>query len=304
LENRAGNQPTVSYILVNNLGGITTMLDNIIKFRQDTALDQKAFFLDIRENESSKSIGEFGDGIPKIFFGFSKKENWYSVFGRLAELQETEDGVIIANDVYEMIMLSYFNVRKKVIQVIHDGYNAKLAVQYGDVVDAFVCHTVFYYEVLRQLFPDRRDDIYHIPYGVPILGKSREAADPAAPLKLVFFGRHHPMKGVFDLFEIEKILREKNIKTDWLILGRGPETEKMKQQWDGSQNVRFVTPDTNAEVLQIISQRDILVFPTKFEGFPVALVEAMSVGLVPVATDLPGGLRELVKNDVNGFLCI
>jgi glycosyltransferase involved in cell wall biosynthesis len=42
------------------------------------------------------------------------------------------------------------------------------------------------------------------------------------------------------------------------------------------------------------------VLPTKFDGTPVSLLETMSVGLVPVVTDLPGGIHEIVKEDI-GF---
>jgi glycosyltransferase involved in cell wall biosynthesis len=55
--------------------------------------------------------------------------------------------------------------------------------------------------------------------------------------------------------------------------------------------------------LEEASRNDILVFPTKFEGFPVALLEAMSMGCVPVVTDLPGGIREVVENGVTGYKC-
>jgi glycosyltransferase involved in cell wall biosynthesis len=303
LENKSSNEPTVSYVIVNNLGGITTMLDNIIKYRQEGALTQEVVLLNIKENPMHKSPPDFATGIPKMNFNFSKKENWYSVYGKLSKLLNNNKGVIIANDEFEMIMLSHFNIKKKVVQIIHDAYNVKLAVKYGDVVDAFVCHTVFYYEVLRQLFPDRRNDIYHIPYGVPILGNRRTPTTGNAPLKLIFIGRHDRMKGIYDLLEIENILRKNNVETDWLILGKGVETENLKKQWSSHSNVRFYTPDSNAEVLKLISERDIFVFPTKFEGFPVSLVEAMSVGCVPVASDLPGGMRELVRNGINGFLC-
>ncbi len=45
---------------------------------------------------------------------------------------------------------------------------------------------------------------------------------------------------------------------------------------------------------------DVFVLPTQFEGSPVSLLETMSAGLVPVITDLPGGIREIVEPAV-GF---
>ena len=40
--------------------------------------------------------------------------------------------------------------------------------------------------------------------------------------------------------------------------------------------------------------QDVFVLPTRFEGFPVALVEAMGAGLVPVVSDIASGVPEIV----------
>jgi glycosyltransferase involved in cell wall biosynthesis len=122
-------------------------------------------------------------------------------------------------------------------------------------------------------------------------------------LRLLFLGRHDVNKGVFDLYVIHQLLKQRNIPVDWLVLGKGPETEKLKQQWEGEQVVQFFTPDTQEEVIKLASERDVFVFPTKFEGFPVALIETMSVGCVPVVSDLPGGIREIVMQGKTGFRC-
>jgi len=75
----------------------------------------------------------------------------------------------------------------------------------------------------------------------------------------------------------------------------------LQRQWQDQRNVKFLTPATNEEVRALAADCDVFVFPTRFEGFPVALVETMSAGCVPVASDLPGGIRELIEPDVTGF---
>ncbi len=294
---------TVTYCLVNNLGGITTMLQNLVKYRGAGSLQQEAIVLSVRENKSAPIEGNFSNDIPCMQLNFSNKENWYHVFKKLARHSAASPGVLVANDVFEMIMLTHYNIPKKVVQIVHDGYNVKLAVQYGEVVDKFICHSFFFYEVMQQLFPSRRNDIVFIPYGIPVTGYKRKPLLPGEPLKLFFLGRHDELKGIFDLIEIEKLLQQAQVPAHWLILGRGPQTAALKQQWEGKSNVVFETPATNEEVLKAVASRDVFVFPTRFEGFPVSLVEAMSTGCVPVASNLPGGLRELVKENINGFLC-
>ena len=108
---------------------------------------------------------------------------------------------------------------------------------------------------------------------------------------------------LFRSYEINKILKEKNILVKWTILGKGPETNAVVKQWQGERNVDFYCPSSQKEVMEIISNNDILVFPTKFEGFPVAVLESMSLGCVPIATDLLGGTQEVVKDGLTGYRC-
>lgn len=295
--------PSVTYVLVNNLGGITSMLSNVIQYRGQNALPQEAVILNIKDNANSPIASSFAEGIPVKYFSYSKKENWYHVFGNLAKTIGDAPGVLVSNDVYDMLMLQAFNINKKVVQIVHDSYNVKLALLHSDVVDKFICHSFFYYEVLCQFLTNRKKDIIYLPYGIPVSGNRRKPVAATEPLKLLFLGRHDEAKGIFDLYDINRLLKEINVPVQWLMMGRGPQTEEFKKQWIAETNVVFNSPAEQSTVFKNILETDVLVFPTKFEGFPVALLEAMAAGVVPVATDLPGGLRELVKNNVNGFLC-
>ncbi|MFN9110898.1 MAG: glycosyltransferase, partial [Bacteroidota bacterium] len=140
-------------------------------------------------------------------------------------------------------------------------------------------------------------------YGIPIRTPSKRYVQFDKPLKLLFLGRHDVSKGVYDLFEINNILEQRGVFAEWLILGKGPETKGLQQQWHSHQNVTFLNPESTREVLEIADRADVMVFPTKFEGFPVALLECMSQGCVPVVTNLPGGIQELVEEGITGFRC-
>jgi glycosyltransferase involved in cell wall biosynthesis len=52
----------------------------------------------------------------------------------------------------------------------------------------------------------------------------------------------------------------------------------------------------------IIRQCDVFVLPSRFEGFPNALLEAMSTGVCCIATDCRTGPGEIIENGKNGIL--
>ncbi len=56
-------------------------------------------------------------------------------------------------------------------------------------------------------------------------------------------------------------------------------------------------------VANVMAGRAIFVLPSKQEGMPNALIEAMVMGMACISTDCPcGGPRDLIKDGVNGLL--
>jgi glycosyltransferase involved in cell wall biosynthesis len=72
----------------------------------------------------------------------------------------------------------------------------------------------------------------------------------------------------------------------------------LEEQWKAETNIRFAAPETTEEVMQIMNGNDIFLLPTRFEGSPVTILEALSAGIAPVVSDLPGGIREIVRDNV------
>ena len=87
------------------------------------------------------------------------------------------------------------------------------------------------------------------------------------------------------------------------IVGTGEEHDKLMQLCDElsvSDRVTWVgrVTDVEAELLRA----SIFVLPSRFEGFPNALCEAMAVGLPAVATCCPYGPEEIIHSESNGLL--
>lgn len=293
----------VVHCIVNNLGGITSLTQNLIRYNTNQSVHQELLSLNITGNKNEPA--QFDSIVAKNLeeFLLNPKDNWYHTYNQLAIAFSKDSGVLVSNDQFDLIMLQAFNIPRKVVQLVHDPYNVELSKKFHGVIDGFIAHNRDIYNQLMNLFPDRPLDIHYQPYGIPFDEKRILSKVKNKELKLLYLGRHDKEKGIYDLFEINTRLIAKNIVVEWYILGKGPETERLKNQWSGQQNATFILARDNDEVLDYALKCDILVFPTRFEGSPVAMLEAMSMGCVPVVTNLPGGIAETIKNAENGFKC-
>jgi glycosyltransferase involved in cell wall biosynthesis len=293
----------VAHVIVNNLGGITSLIQNLIIYKDVDALPQELHILNIKGDEKTTAFIDNRLHETLQIFNLYPKDNWYHVYRELSYQLNKNKGILISNDQYDLVMLKAFNIDRKVVQIVHDEYNLSLSVKFEKCIDKFIAHSVYIYNQLIESIPNRKSDIVLIRYGIPIQDSQIIKNSTQSNLNLLFLGRHSKAKGIYDIFEINNIIEEKGFKVFWTILGKGPETENVKAQWSGKENVTFKTPENNDEVMLEISKNDILVFPTKFEGFPVAILESMSRGCVPISSNIAGGIQEVVFDGITGYKC-
>lgn len=93
--------------------------------------------------------------------------------------------------------------------------------------------------------------------------------------------------------------RERKVRVS--LIGMGPNERALRYMVKTLEltNVEFVGHQNNIE--EIWSKHDALVLPSRFEGMPLVVVEAMLCGRPCIATDV-GGNRELIRDGINGFL--
>ncbi|MFW5728942.1 MAG: glycosyltransferase family 4 protein [Spirochaetota bacterium] len=119
----------------------------------------------------------------------------------------------------------------------------------------------------------------------------------------VAMGRLHPVKG-FDML-IRAFARAKADHPEWelVILGEGGEEERLRElaaSLDQQEAVHM--PGRVAAPHLVLEQCDLFVQASRFEGFGIALIEAMAVGLPSISTDCPTGPREIIRSGRDGVL--
>lgn len=127
---------------------------------------------------------------------------------------------------------------------------------------------------------------------------------PNEPLKILYLAWVNGQKGIFDFIDAAKavLTKHKNVKFWVCGEGVGSETARAKViEYGIADYVDFKGWVVGENKMEILTQSNIYVLPSYFEGFPNSLMEAMASGLPVVATTV-GSIPELVTSSQNGLL--
>jgi len=117
------------------------------------------------------------------------------------------------------------------------------------------------------------------------------------PLKIIFVGRLSEQKDpILLLRAFESLPEEVGARANIEIIGEGPLLKKVEKAIRDLKLEHLVKLRGNLpreEVLLALKEADIFVLTTNYEGFPRTILEAMSVGLPVIASDV-GGVREAI----------
>jgi glycosyltransferase involved in cell wall biosynthesis len=113
---------------------------------------------------------------------------------------------------------------------------------------------------------------------------------PSDCIVLLFVGRFIKEKGILDLVESCKIIKEKNLKVLLLCIGDGAlkmEVQHLIKQYELSMFVRVVGYLEENQTQYFYSNCDILILPTYHaEGFPMAVFRAVAAGKSIITTKI------------------
>lgn len=98
-------------------------------------------------------------------------------------------------------------------------------------------------------------------------------------------------------------LADKYPNWNMVFWGVGNDLEQLEQQIeDLNLTERVHLKGFTQNPIEELKKSDIFIFPSKYEGFPLALTEAMSVGLASIGFKTCSGVNELLVHNTNGFL--
>jgi glycosyltransferase involved in cell wall biosynthesis len=144
-------------------------------------------------------------------------------------------------------------------------------------------------------------DIAVVPNGTPAPELDDAAGSQAPrPLRLVFSGRVSVAKGVADLLQAADGLYEESLRFELVLMGDSRDSALLQQAT--SRPYCMVTGWLPAgDVVRYLKESDVFVLPSHDEGLPMAMIEAMSLSLPVIVTDV-GAISDVIVNGQEGYL--
>jgi GalNAc-alpha-(1->4)-GalNAc-alpha-(1->3)-diNAcBac-PP-undecaprenol alpha-1,4-N-acetyl-D-galactosaminyltransferase len=137
----------------------------------------------------------------------------------------------------------------------------------------------------------------------PVAVLNHGATAPAKKNIIIAVGRLHPQKAHNVL--IDAFSRIEADHPDWTleILGEGSERPALEKQISGNnlENCIFLRGRVTNVGEHLLAAK-IFVMPSRFEGTPNALLEALSTGLPSIVSDATAGGLEYVSHGENGYI--
>ncbi len=165
----------------------------------------------------------------------------------------------------------------------------------------FVSHEVS--EIIKKV---QKGWFYKTKKGVTILNgidtakfsNAHRSGRTSGRIAVGLVARFRPQKRVDKWVEVAGAVRQLSDEVDFFMVGDGPDDDMLRQKIKELNLENIIRlPGKQSDTVQAYRDMDIFLLTSDFEGLPLALMEAMSSGAVPVISNV-GGIKQL---DFDGF---
>ena len=241
------------------------------------------------------------DGSPK---SFHRLRLLFRNLGRVKQFFRKNDFDLISSQAFPNAFILFLaGVRmQKVISVEHVyyGYYGKWMRKLRNWIYKKCAAVVVLTQNDKKSFEKDLSNVWVIPN--PVLLSARKYS-PLENGRVISVGRLEYQKG-FDVL-IRVFARIHEHFPDWIldIYGEGTLKEELQHQIDDLSLLGIVNlRGTTDRILSEMNKSSFFVMSSRFEGFGMVLVEAMSQGLPCVSFDCPNGPADIIENEQNGLL--
>ncbi len=178
-------------------------------------------------------------------------------------LLKKNDGIIAISKAVEQRLIHHYRIKKEIIKIIYNSIDLSL----------------FTTNRKKNVFENRN-------------------------IKICTVARLIPQKGVDILIHAFKLLTTKKPMSSLIIVGDGPERKSLEllvKTLGLNDKIIFLGKLDQDQVIRTLREIDLFVLASRWEGFGIALIEAMAMEKAVIGSDVDG-ISEIIEHGINGML--
>lgn len=285
------------FFLPDQIGGVKTYVTNLSDFLHEKGVAHRIILYKSCDSFTTNIVHN-GYMIRVHYSKYSSPAAVYKTLGKLIEKNDT----IISNDTLELKMVDYLRLFNPLVFILHGDLEHYLdALEFHQhKIDQVLCVSHGLKNKYKALFPNLHFSVCH-----PLIANSEHTIQEnnGACLRGVFIGRFELAKGADFFLETVQLCkrapRERTMVKWQVIVSRAGTDSNLISKIPKEVEVFFDYP--NKKVLEVLEQSDILLFPSRSEGFGITVLEAMKRGAIVIARHLAIGVSDMIKDHETGF---
>lgn len=290
------------------LSGVNTFHARLIRVLRSHAVDA-SFLITGPLNKDYYPL-EYDPEIPQVTLGLDLdvdlKKRWKICIDYLEH--HTPCIYVPGYDYLMSCISSVLSDRVGILGALHSDEDLHYdhARRLGRFWNKIICVSDRIYQKLLLDQPTFTDRMIKVSYGVSPITRLEKPFIAHQPLKIIYAGRLiHYQKRIRDLVKITEELNKSGIPYCLTVIGDGPEQGYLKKIWHNeirSGQVDMKMGLSHRDTLECFRHQDVFVLLSDFEGLPLALLEAMAAGCIPIVSDIDSGIPEIIEPHKNGFI--
>lgn len=292
----------IVFLLPDIFGGVFSVVNQYARYlvKESNSNSVTVVLTSIKENPNKDKVLDsyFPSSISVVRFSYSKFDNRYFVYKKLSRLVPNKDAVVVCNDFLEIYMLANIRLSNPCFFILHGDYNYyyKLAKAASSFANHLFCVNPVITEKVRKEVPEVSTSTLRFLVEDNLF---QEKKFSEKILKVIFIGRVSHAKGFDVLVNTFLGLQQANIPVQFTIVGSLYE-EKYKGFLDQPQ-ITYIERLSNEGIHKLLVDQHVFFLPSRSEGYPVTIVEAMKAGVLPLVNDIPAMAPDILLHNESGI---